>query len=171
MKKPSQKLFLHYILLGIVLLLVLIIAFLFKAKEKNFQQTTISQSNIPTTTILPISGSDLSYLKIVTDPDLNVKLLDIGGNEIGETFIQQPITDPVNPGNKNKSIKELNIQKPVTGNYQLIISSNADNISKISTYFYDINGEVSIAESTTTGDASFTIFFDKDNSKKSYIKK
>ena len=166
MRKFRKKLALSYVFLGIIFFLVLV-TFLFIKQEKDNARS--SQSAIPTSTILPTSGSDLSYIKIVTDPDASLKILDMYDKEIGEATIQESIVDPVNPENKNESIKELNVQKPATGNYKLLIQGNTD--AKFSIYFYDVNGDVSIVDKPVGGSASFIIFFDKYNNKKSYIKK
>lgn len=129
-----------------------------------------TQINIIPTINPTTSGSDLSYLMIVSDPNLDMKLLDTNGNQISEASTQQPIADPANPENKNEHIKQLYFQKPNTGNYKLITSSNINKIYKISIYFYDINGNIFMTEIKTTGTASFDIYFNKKNSKESYIK-
>ncbi len=170
MRKAGIKLTFLYILLGITIILVTWGIIFPNAKNKKVEQNIIKQSIIPATTIIPSSSSDLSYLMIIADPNLDMKLLDTNGNQISESIIQQPITDPVSSKNKNQPIKELNLQKPNTGNYKLITSSNINKISKISIYFYDINGNIFMTERKTTGTASFDIYFNKKNSKNSYVK-
>jgi len=170
MNKSNRKRVLPYVLLGIVIFLILVITFLFKNQEKG-QQATVPQIAVTTATILPTSGSDLSYIMVAADPDVSMKLYDAYGNKIADSSVQQPITDPVNPENKNNSVTQLYIEKLRTGNYRLIILSKTNKVSKISTYFYDINGDVSIAQSVAVaGSSSFILFFDKNDNKKSYIK-
>mgnify|MGYP001565719148 CR=1 FL=1 len=172
MKKAGRKWFFLYVLVGaIFLFMVFIIVFLNSKKESFKQNLNLNkQSTIPAATIIPTSSSDLSYIMVIADPDLDVRLLDMSGNQIAEASMQQSMTDPKNPENKNGSIKELYFQKPNTGSYQLITSGIINKNSKLSIYFYDINGDVNMAESETKGAASFSIYFDKENSKRSYVK-
>lgn len=108
------------------------------------------------------SHTDLSYMMAVTDSDINLKLLDEEGNEVGESFVQQPIVDPEDPENQNEPISILYAPQPPTGNYQLIVLDNANKISTISTYLYDMDGIASIVETTNLGDNSYAISFSKD---------
>jgi hypothetical protein len=170
MKKAGRRLTFLYIFFGIIITLVLWGIIFFDSKKETPKQNINKQSITPVATIIPTSNFDLSYIMVVVDPDLDVKLLDMSGNQIEEASTQQSIADLVNSENKNAAIKELLFQKPNTGSYQLITSSNINKISKISIYFYDINGDVSMTESEIKGTESFSIYFDKESSKRSYVK-
>ncbi len=117
------------------------------------------------------SLTDLSYIMVVGDSDISFKLLDKNGNVIGESSEQQPIIDPQNPNNKNKSISILYAPKPSTGNYKLIVSGNTDKVSTISTYLYDLNGNPSIIEATNLGNSSYTISFNKNDNSQGTVNK
>ena len=171
MKKAGINLTFLYILFGIIIFLMLWGIIFFDSKKEAVEQNINKQSVTAVATIIPTSNSDLSYLMIIADPDLDVKLLDMSGNQIAEATMRESMTDTVNSENRSEAIKELIFQKPNTGSYRLISSGNVNKIYKVSIYFYDINGDVSMTESEAKGGGSFTIYFDKESSKRSYVKK
>lgn len=171
MKKNSRKWVFLYVLFGVIISLMLWGIFFLGSEKESIQENIDKQVVTPVATIIPTSNSDLSYLMVIADPDLDVKLLDMSGNQIAEAIMQEPVVDPEDSENRSADIKELIFQKPNTGNYRLISSGNVNRVYKVSIYFYDINGDVSMAESEIKGSDFFTIYFDKENSKRSYVKK
>lgn len=117
------------------------------------------------------SNTDLSYIMIVADSDINLTLLDGDGNEIEKSFVQQPVVDPQVPGNKNEPISILYAPKLNTENYRLIVSGSPDKISSISAYLYDTDGNPYIAETLNLGNNSYRILFNKNGNNKDAVDK
>lgn len=114
------------------------------------------------------SNTDLSYVMITTNPEVNITLRDEDGNIIGESFIQQSLVDDINSSNSNKPIKILYIQKPTTANYHLEISSTDERQSNLNIFLYDINGNVeTLIQSIMVGPNSSNTF-NIDYNKKDY---
>ncbi len=88
------------------------------------------------------SSTDLSYIMIAVNPEVNIVLKDQDGNTVGETFLQQPLIDELNSSNTNLPIRILYVPKPPNGNYQLLISSSNNNQYDLNIFLYDENGEV-----------------------------
>lgn len=63
------------------------------------------------------------------------------------------------------------LAEPSSGKYTLAISNPVTSTTKISTYLYDVNGEVKVAHTNAFGNGEYTINFDKNNSSKSTISK
>ncbi|MBI5122685.1 C39 family peptidase [Candidatus Roizmanbacteria bacterium] len=116
------------------------------------------------------SHTDLSYIMLVVNEDTSVKVLDGNGNEVGESFIQNSLVDPVTNEKNGSSIRMFYLSKPDSGNYTILASSSAG-VSKISTYLYNIDGDVSMFDNLLLGNNSFTTNFDKNNLQNDQIKK
>ena len=88
-------------------------------------------------------NSDLSYIMFVTNPSVNIELLDYLGDSVGESYIQEPIIDPVSGSvNSVGPVKIFILQKPVAGPYELNLSALTPGSYFIDEYFYDENGNV-----------------------------
>lgn len=118
------------------------------------------------------SSTDLSYLMFVVDPDVSINLLNNSGENIGETYLQSPIQDPLGISNNNIGLlKMLYFKKPSSGNYSVLLSSNVSEGYTLQSYEYDINGNVK--QNAFTGvvgnnnSDTYLINFDKDNSNNS----
>lgn len=91
------------------------------------------------------SSTDLSYIQVVVPEDIDVSLINPDGNTDGSIYIQQPIIDPLTGILTNgPPIKIIYLQKPPTGEYQLIFSSETGKIYDGKAYLYDDQGNVKI---------------------------
>lgn len=121
------------------------------------------------------SSTNLSYIMLVADADISLKILDNNGNELATGFVQQPINDPTDLTKHNSPLTMLYFQKPKTGQYQIIASSSNNKQYTLSAYLYDVNGDVkmidqpSIIKPESTN--SFIVEFDKNNNNNSNINK
>lgn len=117
------------------------------------------------------SFTDLSYIMLVTDPSLSFVVKDKNGNVLGTSFIQQPIVDPADSSKNSGPAKKITyIEKPSTGNYQIVITGINNSVYNLDTYLYDINGEVNkdtISGIFKNGTDTITIAYDKNNLGKS----
>lgn len=96
------------------------------------------------------SNTDLSYLKFVVDPSVDIVVRDSSGNPVGEVYTENPISDPLNLlGNSVGPLKVVYFAKPPTDNYKVYISSNTLSQYHLDGYLYDVNGDVKIL--TTQG--------------------
>ena len=96
------------------------------------------------------SNTDLSYLKFVVDPSVDIVVRDSSGNPVGEVYTENPISDPLNLlGNSVGPLKVIYFAKPPTDNYKVYISSNTLSQYHLDGYLYDVNGDVKIL--TTQG--------------------
>lgn len=94
------------------------------------------------------SNTNLSYIMIVTTPDIQITLKNSLGNEIGDQFIQEPLINDATGQTGGSARRIFYVQKPPSGNYQLIISAPTTQEYKINIYFYDQNGNVNVSEQT-----------------------
>lgn len=121
------------------------------------------------------SFTDLSYIMLVTDPNVSLKILDNTGVEMASGFVQQPMNDAADTGKHNKSITILYFQKPESGQYRIVVSGQSDKVYKFFAYLYDINGNVNLITQqgilTPNLTNLFEINFDKNNSHTSKINK
>jgi len=117
------------------------------------------------------SHTDLSYIMVVVNADVNLSLLNNVGNEVGESFVQQPITDPVNSQKHNAAIRILYAPQLTDGDYKIIVSGNKNKTAEISTYLYDTQGNVNLADIQIADNASLTVSFNKNNSNNSKVTK
>lgn len=122
------------------------------------------------------SNTDLSYIMIVSDENIQISAKDSSDNTVGEQFTEEPITDPVSGKKSSENpIKIFYLPKPNQENYQIIVSSNNYRTYNINTYLYDINGNVKIINKQgTTGSSTSEIIkidFDKENANNTKIEK
>lgn len=128
----------------------------------------ISPTKMPNSTIpKPTSGADLSYIMIVANENVELKLLDPSGDIVGESFIQQPLKDPVSGKLSGPSVRELLFADPKSGKYRLTTNSSGN--STIEVYLYDRGAEVNIKRLETMGKNTYLINFDKESSKNSTV--
>jgi hypothetical protein len=109
------------------------------------------------------SNTDLSYIMIVADANVSLRLLDINGNEISKSFIQQPLVDPTAPQNKSEAVSMLYAQKPPSGNYK-VVAQGSGSISKITFYQYDTEGNVTMSDQQILKTTNFNVNYNKNNS-------
>lgn len=117
------------------------------------------------------SNTDLSYIMISVNLGVDIVLKDQNGNNVGESFIQQPLVDDLNPSNTNSPIQILYLPKPLTGNYQLSISSTNDKQYDLNVFLYDKNGNVNtLTQSGMIGSNisnTFNLTFNREDSNSS----
>ena len=122
------------------------------------------------------SNTDLSYIMLVVDSNINIVLKDTSGNILGEEFIQSPINNTLSSGSSSGNpLKTIYFKAPSTGVYKVFLTSLNNSPYRLDAYLYDSNGNVVKRDfsgrlNKTKGD-SFTINFDKNNSKKNKIQK
>ncbi|PIZ97963.1 MAG: hypothetical protein COX78_04060, partial [Candidatus Levybacteria bacterium CG_4_10_14_0_2_um_filter_35_8] len=115
------------------------------------------------------TSSDLSYILLVTNQNLDIKVKDSLGNLVGEQYLQQPLKNDSNPGQlSGDPIKTYYYSKPETENYQIDLTSQIAQKYKIAAYFYDKDGNVNVLEQNgligPSKADSFIVNFDKLNS-------
>lgn len=116
------------------------------------------------------SGADLSYIVIRSDSGVKLELLDEKGNSAGQSFIENPLTDPVSGQTSGDPLQVLDYAKPQKGLYTLVTSGK--NNYTLDFYLYDRNGEVKMQKIVgKKGTARIKIHFDKGSSQNSWIEK
>lgn len=88
------------------------------------------------------SNTDLSYILITTEEGLDIELQDSLEQQIGESYIQEPIQDPSGASSLAKTLKIYYLEKPGTENYILNINSDSPKNYDIDIYLYDEKGDV-----------------------------
>lgn len=115
------------------------------------------------------SNTDLSYIMVVTNDNVDVSLIDSSGNSIEYGYNQEPITDPITGLSSGSVVKILYAEQPITQDYTIEIIGNS--IYNLDIYLYDKNGEykkVSYSGILDNNDSdNITIQFDKENSENS----
>lgn len=114
------------------------------------------------------SGADLSYIFIAADEKVDISLFNVNGNTVGESAIEQPLTDAM--GNSSgRPMKSFYYQKVKSNKYRLQISGNED--FKFEVYLYDKEGNVNMKsfEVKNYGKKNYEIIFDKENAENSKI--
>lgn len=95
------------------------------------------------------SSTDLSYIMVVANPEINILLKDSNGNQKGEQFVQDPLENDEDANQKSGApIKMFHFKKPTNDQYQTELSSLTDKNYDLSIYLYDINGNVKILNFT-----------------------
>src|SRR5690606_15260834 len=62
------------------------------------------------------SKTDLSYIMLVVNPEIDLELLNSQGEEVGKAEIQDPVINPNNQSQNNNQIKILYLSKPTPDN-------------------------------------------------------
>ena len=118
-------------------------------------------------TYTPVN-SDLSYIMLVVDPNINLNVIDKNGSSVGESFVQQPIADPLGINTNTKGpIKIYYYPKPTSGKHSVVLSTSGKSPYQLDEYLYDENGNV--FKKTESGNLNgtkdtFIINFDKSDS-------
>ena len=87
------------------------------------------------------SKTDLSYILITTDPDMDIHLKN-QGSVMGNEYIQDPINNPKNNKNSGNSIKIILLPKPESKDYTIELNSTVSKNYHIQTYLYDKAGNL-----------------------------
>jgi len=89
------------------------------------------------------SHTDLSYIMITYNPEINLKLQDSNGNELGKYFTEDPIVSVSDGLSTNGDpFKFVLLQKPEAQDYKIILGSPSNTTYSIGIYLYDKSGEV-----------------------------
>lgn len=113
------------------------------------------------------SSTDLSYIMLVVDTNVDVKVFDENNLEVETVVIvDDPITDPSGSSETNaQPLKTVYIKNPDSGKYSIEISGTGDYL--LDAYLYDKEGEVkklSVDADTGLGTNIYKLIFDKQNS-------
>jgi len=89
------------------------------------------------------SHTDLSYLFLVVDETIDLRVFSLPGEKImGETFIQNPLLpDPDLASPSGIPLKIFLLPKPVSTDYKVVLSGNGN--YQLDSYIYDREGNVS----------------------------
>jgi hypothetical protein len=113
------------------------------------------------------SNTDLSYIMLESNPELDITLNNSTGLPIGDAFIQQPINNPVTGNKSGLPIKIIYYPKPATNNYKITISSQDNTTYNFDVYSYDKNGEVKKKSYSgivnSSSEDNYSVAFDKDD--------
>src|SRR5688572_2062985 len=90
------------------------------------------------------SNTDLSYIMLVVDEDVDIELTDENGDIVGDWYLEE-ITDLNDPNLSNESLKTYMFAKPSDGDY-FVTLSGGDGTYSLDAYIYDEDGNV-ISES------------------------
>lgn len=88
------------------------------------------------------SHTDLSYFLIIGENSLAFNIKNNNGENIGNTFTQEPLHNEADPNNKSgESLSQLLFKNPASGEYRMTLSSTKTSPYTIDLYLYDVNGE------------------------------
>jgi len=87
------------------------------------------------------ANSDLSYIIISTQNDVEASLEDSAGNPVGIQTIETPILDPVTGIPSGEPVKLIYFAKPSTGEYELKVSSSSPESYEIEVLTYNEEGD------------------------------
>ncbi|PIR79720.1 MAG: hypothetical protein COU25_03850 [Candidatus Levybacteria bacterium CG10_big_fil_rev_8_21_14_0_10_35_13] len=117
------------------------------------------------------SSTDLSYIMLVVDENVNISFKNSNYEEKGDSFIQEPLDNDQGDGTSGQPVNMFYFPEPDNGTYNLELSSSSDQNYQLDVYFYDVDGNVKILNLngfvSEFNDDSFEIDFDKllsDNS-------
>ena len=113
------------------------------------------------------SNTDLSYIVVVADENVDVLLVNPEGDTTGDQGIEQPIGDPIGGATTTAvPLKILYLPKPETGTYRLNFSSPNQMQYTSDIYGYDIDGnlkkETFIGKVGNEEEDDYAIEFNKD---------
>ncbi len=94
------------------------------------------------------SNTDLSYIMLVIDQNVDISLKDSSNNLVGESFIQAPLEEDGGDGISGVPVKILYYPKPQDGGYTINVSSSSVHAYALNIYLYDALGNPSIQNET-----------------------
>lgn len=114
-------------------------------------------------------GADLSYILIISNKNSQILLTDSVQNSLGNSYLLNPVKDPVTGKVSRGVLKELVYKEPLSGEYALTVNDSSP--FSVDIYLYDKQGNVlmNTIRSEDGHTLSYRIIFDKDNSKKSSL--
>lgn len=182
---PSNQNVLRVIIffLGPVILIFIVISggiyfLVIKNKSRlNLQsnQALIKQIVSPTpqrnNSINSSSSADLSYIALVVNPSVHIRVTDSSGVFVGEENFSPPIS---NEGETlGTGVNEVSISEPISDAYTVILSSTTSSDYTFNVMLYDRNGNDKLEKFTDNIDPNkdhiFNIVFDKENIENSKV--
>lgn len=119
------------------------------------------------------SNTDLSYLMLIVNDDVSIKVFDGDNNEVGDLIIEEPIADPAGEITSNtEPLKIVYVAKPSSGKYRIEISADGKTNYILDAYLYDEEGNVkqfSFDDSIHKETDTYHIDFDKNDNSDSYV--
>lgn len=114
------------------------------------------------------SSTDLSYIMLVVDEEINVSVENSSGDPVGESFIQQPLEGDETPGNfSGDPLRMFYLSDPTSGEYTLNLSSSPLQNYQLDVYYYDANGDVKVQHLNgilgSDGADELTLEYNKEN--------
>lgn len=89
------------------------------------------------------SFTNLSYIMLTVDPNIDITLKDSNGAEVGNSFIEEPITNYYNNTETNgPPLRIVYFEKPPDDNYEITLSSPNNTDYNLGVYLYVKDGEV-----------------------------
>ncbi len=92
------------------------------------------------------SKTDLSYILIAANQNVNIQIKDSAGNILGNQFLQQPLVSDDNNNTSGDPLRMVYVQKPPSENYQISLTSDSNEAVSVNLYSYDVNGNVAIED-------------------------
>lgn len=119
------------------------------------------------------SNTDLSYIMVTSSPDVEVTIRNAAGEVVGESYIQEPITNPIELTKSGKALKIVYLPKPSENNYTLTFASENEQSFAATSYLYDNTGNVTIHKHSgfvsTTNDDSYDVDFSHETAENSTV--
>ncbi|GEM_PF-2699608 len=114
------------------------------------------------------SSTDLSYIMLVVDKEVDISVSSSSGELVGESFIQQPLENEETPGDfSGDSVRIFYLPDPESGDYQIVLSSNLVKNYLLDVYLYDKDANVDVKHFSgivgSQDEDSFKIEFNKDD--------
>ena len=91
------------------------------------------------------SSTDLSYIMLIVDENVDILLTDSNNIATGSSSIQEPLDNDTSVGISGKPLNIFYLPQPEDGIYNLNLSSNSDQNYQLDVYFYNIDGNVKLA--------------------------
>lgn len=113
------------------------------------------------------SNTDLSYILISGNQDMEFNLTNSNSNSVGDRFLQTPLVNDSTNQPGGIALQMLLLQKPTDSNYKLHLTTTNSGEKNINIFFYDKDGNVNEQSITfflnTSSEQIVDINFDTDN--------
>jgi hypothetical protein len=103
--------------------------------------TAYDNSFVSLNKLIP-SKTDLSYILVTADRNVDFEIEDSHGNVIGEQFLQHPLVNDENNQSSGEPLKMDYVQKPSNGEYKVEVKSDNAKNYNLGIYLYDKDGTV-----------------------------
>ena len=132
--------------------------------------TLPKSSTILSTNTFQPSQTDLSYIFLVSDPNVELSLKDSTDATISGIVTEEYLTDSIEGGD-SQHLKLSYFPKPASGKYTIATVNNESVDGKIDVYFYDTKGKVEVERILAPADsqAEYGLTFNKDKVSKTNL--